>query len=167
MLTNFVKIKKSITVKPNFTKYSVLFSLKTTTKTAPKTASPDAAPLLAQHGAYLAVAFEKVRAQQGRELGQHLAAQASHEVVHILITDQQTNPQDIQDVWWTILNNIDPERDVFQVGHCLVWDGSRKRPDEGFSRDWPNKLIMPEQVRERVRHFWHMYGLPDALNPQI
>ena len=58
------------------------------------------------------------------------------------------------------LNNIDPERDVRQVGNLLAWDGARKLPEEGFVREWPPKIEMTSEVVRRVDALWHVYGLP-------
>jgi len=64
-------------------------------------------------------------------------------------------------VWWTILNNIDPERDVHVLGHLLAWDGARKLPEEGFVRPWPPKINMDKSVMDKVDARWHLYGLSE------
>ena len=83
------------------------------------------------------------------------------DAAHLLIVDEQTDVHDLQDVWWTILNNIDPERDVRQEGELLAWDGARKLPEEGFVREWPPKITMSPEVVRRVEALWHVYGLPE------
>lgn len=108
-------------------------------------------------GGYMAVSLHKTRAHQGRAVGSALAGAS---VRHLLICDEETDVNDKADVWWTILNNIDPERDCWQVGNTFVWDGSRKIPAEGFTRPWPPKISMDEKVKRRVDALWHLWGLP-------
>lgn len=95
--------------------------------------------------------------QLAQMLTNHAAAQG---VRHLLLVDERTDVRDFQDVWWTVLNNIDPERDVRVVNGKLVWDATRKRPEEGFGRVWPDKIEMTPEVRARVDARWHLYGLP-------
>ncbi|MVN89345.1 menaquinone biosynthesis decarboxylase [Deinococcus sp. HMF7620] len=111
---------------------------------------------------YWTVALDKTQPGQARELATTFTAHpAAGGMRHLLIVDEQTNVHDLQDVWWTILNNIDPERDVWVEGGLLVWDGARKLPEEGFVREWPPKIVMDEAVVRRVDALWHLYGLPE------
>ncbi|MCP2015947.1 4-hydroxy-3-polyprenylbenzoate decarboxylase [Deinococcus sp. HSC-46F16] len=114
---------------------------------------------------YWYVALDKTRPGQARELAEVFAAHpAARGVRHLLIGDVQTDVANEQDVWWTVLNNIDPERDVWTLpsvgGGFLAWDGARKLPEEGFVREWPPKIEMTPEVRSRVEARWHLYGLP-------
>ena len=115
---------------------------------------------------FLAITLKKTRADESRELGAILARAADPSVQHILICDELTDLENLQDVWWTVLNNIDPERDVWleqteHGGDILVWDAARKIPAEGFDRVWPDKIEMDAGVRARVDAMWHVWGLPD------
>jgi len=115
---------------------------------------------------FLAVKLKKTRADQSHELGAELARDASPDIQHILICDELTDLRNLQDVWWTVLNNIDPERDVWlerseHGGEILVWDAARKIVEEGFDRVWPDKIEMDPNVKARVDAMWHVWGLPD------
>ncbi|WP_135230193.1 menaquinone biosynthesis decarboxylase [Deinococcus fonticola] len=115
---------------------------------------------------YWIVVLNKRRAGQSRELAEAFARHSAADGVrHLLICDEETDVNDLNDVWWTILNNIDPERDVWTVpdagGGLLAWDGARKLHSEGFVREWPPKIVMDRAVRERVDALWHVYGLPE------
>ncbi|WP_027460557.1 menaquinone biosynthesis decarboxylase [Deinococcus murrayi] len=115
---------------------------------------------------YWYVALDKTRPGQARELAEAFAAHpAARGVRHLLLGDAQTDVTSDQDVWWTVLNNIDPERDVWPWpaagGGLLVWDGARKLPAEGFVREWPPKIEMTPEVQRRVDALWHLYGLPE------
>ncbi len=115
---------------------------------------------------FLAVKLKKTRATESRELGAELALTADSSIKHILICDELTDLGNLQDVWWTVLNNIDPERDVWlersgNGGEVLVWDAARKILEEGFDRVWPDKIEMDPGVKARVDAMWHVWGLPD------
>ncbi|AWT34218.1 menaquinone biosynthesis decarboxylase [Deinococcus arenae] len=113
---------------------------------------------------YWLVALHKTRAGQARELAAVFAAHpAAQGIRHLLICDDQTDVNDLQDVWWTILNNIDAERDVWVQGELLAWDGAQKLPEEGFVREWPPKIVMDQGVVDRVERLWNVYGLPESL----
>lgn len=110
---------------------------------------------------YWIVKVQKTRAHQGQELAQELLnSPAASGIRHLLLVDDETDVRDLQDVWWTILNNIDPERDVKVLNGKMYWDGTPKRADEGFHRVWPKKITMPEDIKEKVSRNWADYGLP-------
>lgn len=111
---------------------------------------------------YWFVSLHKTQPNGGRAVAEALAGSAAAQGIrHLLICDEETDVNDAGDVWWTILNNIDPERDCWVLGEMLVWDGSRKLPSEGFVREWPKKIVMDEAVRARVDALWHVWGLPE------
>ena len=111
---------------------------------------------------YWFVSLTKTQPGQAQALAAAFAAHpAASGVRHLFITDDQTDVQNADDVWWTILNNIDPERDVMVVGDLLAWDGTPKLPEEGFVRPWPPKIEMNADVVRRVDALWHVYGLPE------
>lgn len=113
---------------------------------------------------YWLVALHKTRAGQARGLAAAFAAHpAAAGIRHLLICDDQTDVNDIGDVWWTILNNIDAERDVWVQGELLAWDGAQKLPEEGFVREWPPKIVMDQDIVDRVDRLWNVYGLPESL----
>jgi 4-hydroxy-3-polyprenylbenzoate decarboxylase len=80
------------------------------------------------------------------------------------VVDDETDVNDHEDVFWTVLNNIDPERDCKIVtgptGPVLVMDGTRKTRDEGFARDWPDKITMDAEIVTKVDANWEKYGIP-------
>ncbi len=111
---------------------------------------------------YWIVTLDKTRAGQTRDLAATFAAHpAAAGIRHLLIADEHTDAHDPGDVWWTILNNIDPERDVWLEGQLLTWDGAKKLPEEGFVREWPPKIVMDARVVARVDRMWNVYGLPE------
>lgn len=93
----------------------------------------------------------------------------------LVIVDKDVNVQDPQEAWWIALNNIDPERDArftmgpidvldhssraFTYGSKLGLDATRKLPEEGFTRAWPERIVMDDATRARVDAMWPTLGL--------
>ena len=81
-----------------------------------------------------------------------------------------TNLRNYPEVVWQTLNNIDPERDIqFTLGpvdsldHAsrlpnfgskMGVDATRKWPEEGFEREWPDEIVMSQEVKARVDELW-------------
>ncbi|MBI2820664.1 MAG: menaquinone biosynthesis decarboxylase [Acidobacteria bacterium] len=88
----------------------------------------------------------------------------------ILVVDDDTNIQDLREVTWKVLNNIDPQRDIEfvmgpidvldhssrfpQYGSKMGVDATRKWPNEGFSRPWPEPIRMCPEVQRRIDVIW-------------
>jgi 4-hydroxy-3-polyprenylbenzoate decarboxylase len=88
----------------------------------------------------------------------------------ILVVDEDVDVQDIGDVTLKVLNNIDPERDIqFTLGpvdsldHAsrlpnygskIGVDATRKWPSEGFTRPWPDEIIMDARTKSTVDGKW-------------
>ena len=84
----------------------------------------------------------------------------------IVVVDEDVDVQNSGEVAWKALNNIDPERDIQFVmgpvdsldhssrlpnyGSKMGIDATKKWPEEGFTRPWPDVIRMPDEVRERV-----------------
>ena len=93
----------------------------------------------------------------------------------IVVVDEDVNVQDVREVAWKALNNIDPERDIqFTMGPIdsldhssrlpnygskMGVDATRKWPGEGFSRPWPGVIRMSDVVKGRVDELWRRAGL--------
>ncbi len=89
---------------------------------------------------------------------------------HIIVVDADVNVQDLSEVTWRVTNNIDPRRDTFLVdgpldaldhaaplphyGSKMGIDATRKGPADGFTRPWPDDIVMSPEVRQRVEQRW-------------
>ena len=110
-------------------------------------------------GGFWFLTTKKTRAGQGRDLALWAAQQPEGEGVRLIaVLDDGTDPTDFEDAIWTMLNNIDPERDV-QILECehgpvFAVDGTPKLKEEGFSREWPEKITMSSEVKKRVDERW-------------
>ncbi|HTS88653.1 MAG TPA: menaquinone biosynthesis decarboxylase [Gemmatimonadales bacterium] len=93
----------------------------------------------------------------------------------IVVVDRDVNVRDPDEAWWIALNHIDPERDVrftrgpvdvldhasefFTFGTKMGIDATRKWKDEGFSREWPDRIVMDEATRQAVDALWPRLGI--------
>ena len=93
----------------------------------------------------------------------------------IVVVDEDVDVQNSSEVAWKALNNIDPERDIQFVlgpvdsldhssrlpnyGSKMGVDATKKWPEEGFARPWPDVIRMPDDVRARVDALWKKAGL--------
>ena len=93
----------------------------------------------------------------------------------IVVMDEDVDVQNVSEVAWKALNNIDPERDIeFSLGPIdsldhssrlpnygskMGIDATTKWPYEGFHRRWPNVIEMSPEVVERVDELWKRAGL--------
>ena len=110
-------------------------------------------------GGFWFLTTKKTKPGQGRDLAAWAAQQPEAEGVRLIaVMDDLTDPTDFEDCIWTMLNNIDPERDVqiLEYGHGPVFavDGTPKLKEEGFSREWPEKITMSPEVKDRVDERW-------------
>jgi 4-hydroxy-3-polyprenylbenzoate decarboxylase len=81
----------------------------------------------------------------------------------------------IREALWRAFANIDPERDITFVkgpidvldhasplpafGSKMGVDATRKWPDEGFTREWPEVLRMTPEVKAQVDRKWKELGI--------
>jgi 4-hydroxy-3-polyprenylbenzoate decarboxylase len=88
----------------------------------------------------------------------------------VIVVDEDVNVHDIGEVTLKVFNNIDPERDIqFTLGpvdsldHAsrlpnfgskMGIDATRKWPTEGFSRPWPDEILMDGKTKALVDAKW-------------
>ena len=93
----------------------------------------------------------------------------------IVVVDHDVDVHDYKEVVWKALCAIDPERDVQFVlgpvdtldhaariqdfGSKMGIDATRKWPTEGFSRPWPDEILMDETTKLRVDAMWKDLGI--------
>jgi len=93
----------------------------------------------------------------------------------IVVVDEDVDVQNLSETAWRVLGNIDARRDLVVVdgpvdaldhaaglphlGAKLGVDATRKGPDEGYTRTWPQAVAMSEAVIELVDRKWPSYGL--------
>lgn len=92
----------------------------------------------------------------------------------IFIFDEDVNVQNISEAAWKAFNNVDPARDIVIVegpldvldhsapkplyGSKMGIDATKKWPEEGYHREWPNEIHMSEEIKKLVDERWKEYG---------
>jgi len=88
----------------------------------------------------------------------------------VVVVDEDVNVHDLAEVTLKVLNNIDPERDIqftmgpvdsldhasrlADYGSKMGIDATRKWTTEGFTRPWPDELVMDAKTRALVDGKW-------------
>lgn len=92
----------------------------------------------------------------------------------VIVCDEDVNIHDYSEVTWKVMNHVDPQRDVVitdgpldildhscpRIGHGgkMGIDATRKGPGEGFTRPWPEEIVMDRAVIDRVTSRWKEFG---------
>ncbi len=93
----------------------------------------------------------------------------------VFVFDRDVDVQDTAAVLWRLGNNVDPGRDIVIVegpvdaldhasprpmlGTKMGVDCTRKWPEEGFGREWPETIEMDPEVKRRIDALWARLGL--------
>jgi 4-hydroxy-3-polyprenylbenzoate decarboxylase len=93
----------------------------------------------------------------------------------IVVVDEDTDVQNTSEVVLRVFNHIDPERDIqFTLGpvdsldHAsrlpdfgskMGIDATRKWPTEGFTRPWPDEILMDAKTKTLVDNKWKDLGI--------
>ncbi len=93
----------------------------------------------------------------------------------IVVVDHDVDVQNYSETAFRALNNIDPERDLqftfgpidsldhssrlADYGSKVGIDATKKWPQEGFRRLWPDLIEMDEAVKARVDPIWKQLGI--------
>lgn len=86
----------------------------------------------------------------------------------LIVVDKDVDANDISTVAWKVFNNIDAKRDLLIeevnfdnedcFGHRLGIDATNKFKEEGHNREWPDDIIMSEDIKKKVTKRWSEYG---------
>ncbi|MDR1160309.1 MAG: UbiD family decarboxylase, partial [Syntrophomonadaceae bacterium] len=93
----------------------------------------------------------------------------------IFVVDSEVNVQDTAEVMWKVYNNVDPRRDTMitegpldvldhsapspLLGSKMGIDATKKWREEGHDREWPNDIIMTDEILRLVEKRWREYGI--------
>lgn len=93
----------------------------------------------------------------------------------IIVVDDDTDVQNLSETAWRVLGNIDAKRDVFfsegpvddldhaaplwRYGSKMGIDATRKWPEEGHTRPWPEEITMSDDIVALVTRRWQEYGI--------
>jgi 4-hydroxy-3-polyprenylbenzoate decarboxylase len=93
----------------------------------------------------------------------------------LVVVDHDVNVQSFREVVWKALCAIDPERDVQMMfgpvdtldhaariqdfGSKMGIDATRKWAREGFTRPWPDEIVMDRTTKAKIDALWGSLGL--------
>jgi 4-hydroxy-3-polyprenylbenzoate decarboxylase len=93
----------------------------------------------------------------------------------VFIFDEEVNVQNTSEAAWKAFNNVDPARDIIIsegpldvldhsaprpiYGAKMGIDATKKWPEEGYQREWPDEIHMSEEIKKLVDKRWKEYGL--------
>ncbi|MBO8169533.1 MAG: menaquinone biosynthesis decarboxylase [Thermoanaerobacteraceae bacterium] len=93
----------------------------------------------------------------------------------IIVVDETVDVQNLSEVMWKVFNNIDARRDITIVdgpldvldhasplpnyGHKMGIDATKKWPSEGHTREWPDDIVMTDEIKALVDRKWQDYGI--------
>jgi len=93
----------------------------------------------------------------------------------IVVLDAEVNVQNTAEVLWRLGNNVDPRRDVVIVdgpldaldhasptpfyGGKIGIDATKKGPEDGHHRQWPDALVVDAATRAKIDAVWSELGL--------
>ncbi len=84
----------------------------------------------------------------------------------VIVVDSDVNVHDLSEVSWKVFNHTDPSRDCVITkgpldildhscdlpgfGGKMGIDATKKWKSEGFQRDWPDEIVMSEEIKRKV-----------------
>lgn len=92
----------------------------------------------------------------------------------VFIFDEDVNVQNTSEAAWKAFNNVDPARDIMVsegpldvldhssprpiFGAKMGIDATKKWPEEGYQREWPDEIHMSGEMKKLVDERWEEYG---------
>lgn len=93
----------------------------------------------------------------------------------VIVVDSDVDVHDLSTVSWKIFNNTDPSRDCTITkgpldildhacdlpgfGGKMGIDATKKWVEEGFTREWPDEIIMSEEIKHKIDEKFREYKL--------
>ncbi len=80
-----------------------------------------------------------------------------------LLYDEGIDLRDSSLTLWKLFNNVDPKRDIIRSGGRVVIDATRKGPEDGHLRPWPDDIVMDPEIVERVKRRAAELGIEEFI----
>lgn len=93
----------------------------------------------------------------------------------IVVFDEDVDVQNLSEVLWRLGSNVDPKRDITfsegpvdaldhaspqpLYGSKMGIDATRKLPEEGHNRPWPEDISMSPEVKAKIDSIWSELGI--------
>lgn len=103
----------------------------------------------------LGVALHKESPNQGQQFIKTFMADADWNAVGVLVVlESHVNLEDRSEVLWKLFNNLDPRRDIQIANQRVGIDVTRKMAEEGYQQNWPEEIVMTQDIKDRVDAKW-------------
>jgi len=113
----------------------------------------------------LIAVIDKSEGIRGKDLLEQLSELSLFdETLLAIAVDKDINPEDYSTIAWKVFNNIDPNRDMVvtkkESATLFVGiDATKKGPEDGLMRPWPNDIVMSDDIKALVDERWQSYGI--------
>lgn len=122
------------------------------------------APALDVRNRVLLVNFAKDGKTSGRVLGEKLLRESRLKAFSILLLlDSDIDLRDYSLVLWKLFNNTDPKRDMLRQKARIAIDATRKGPEDGHTRPWPDDIEMDPDVVKSIENRAKELGIEQYL----
>ncbi len=83
----------------------------------------------------------------------------------LFVVDSTVDLADNHILFWQILSNTDPSRDIKIINGNIIIDSTAKyHPSDNFGREWPNIVISDDQTINSVDNILNKNGSPGFIN---
>jgi 4-hydroxy-3-polyprenylbenzoate decarboxylase len=101
------------------------------------------------------VAFDKTRPHQASKFISSFFDYPGFSNISILIVlEGHVDLSNTSAIMWKFFNNLDPKRDFHYEGERLGIDVTQKFPEEGYEQDWPEEIVMSQDIKDQVQEKW-------------
>ncbi len=102
------------------------------------------------------VALNKTGPGQGTKFIQNfLNDEAFQSIAVLLVLEAHVDLKNTSQVLWKLFNNLDPKRDIQIADQRIGIDVTRKLPEEGYRQNWPDEIVMSDEIIQKVDQKWH------------
>jgi 4-hydroxy-3-polyprenylbenzoate decarboxylase len=72
----------------------------------------------------------------------------------LLVLEAHVDLKNTSQVLWKLFNNLDPKRDIQIADQRIGIDVTRKLPEEGYRQNWPDEIVMSDDIIQKVDQKW-------------
>ncbi|MGL5674798.1 MAG: menaquinone biosynthesis decarboxylase [Cellulosilyticaceae bacterium] len=113
---------------------------------------------------YTLVSIHKETAEEAKKVRELFFADEAATSHVCIIVDEHVDLDQASVVSWKLFNNIDAKRDIHikEMGAGkvkVVIDATKKTTADGHFREWPEDIVMSEEVKVHVTKHWEEYGI--------
>lgn len=84
-----------------------------------------------------------------------LANEEFADITVLCVFEKHVDLRNNSTMLWKLFNNLDPKRDYYRDGKRIGIDLSQKLAEEGYEQDWPEEIIMSEDIKKKVDENWN------------